>query len=80
MIHEAVGHSAAYRRAERRLDARMCGGAGTVLGFLFTAALLKYVLADLWYTDQQLLSYSCGGAVVGSFLGRFVLHLKQRGF
>jgi hypothetical protein len=80
MIHEALGHSAAYRKAEDLLDVRMYGGVGAVLGFFVTAVLLKYVLEDAWYTDQQLLSYSAGGAVVGNFLGRLALHVQRRVF
>lgn len=78
IIHEAVGHSAAYLSAERRLDARMYGGAGALLGFLATAALLKFVLTELWETDQQLLNYSSVGAVGGGVLGRLVLQVKRR--
>jgi hypothetical protein len=59
---------------------RMYGGYGALLGSVITGMLLKFVLDELWDSDQQLLSYAFCGGVAGSMLGRLALVMKIRGY
>ncbi|MNY42048.1 hypothetical protein D3C86_1769080 [compost metagenome] len=78
LIHEALGHSEAYRKTTDSMDARVYGGVGAFFGFCVVATLLKFVLAPPWLDDRELYAFATGGAVVGGLLARLFLRSKQR--
>lgn len=77
LIYEAVGHSEDYKKATRALDLKIHTGVGAVLGFFAVILFIKIILADHWFSEQEIYSYGFGGAIAGSTLGRIVLKIKN---
>jgi hypothetical protein len=73
LIHEAEGHSLAYKRAGMAVDGRIYGGVGAFLGFCLAALLLNTVLERL-FLDERLVYFV--GVVAGAAVGRLIARYK----
>src|SRR5262245_16233926 len=79
LIYEAVGPSPAAKRASKEMDTRLLGGIGAFFGFCVTALLLKFILSGLWLSDQEVYTYSVGGAVIGAAIAKLYARTKSGG-
>jgi hypothetical protein len=77
LIHEAIGHSAAYKKAVRILDARMYSGIGGLAGFFAVAVALKFVFTQHWLSDAEIVSAAGLSAAVGAFAGALLARAKH---
>lgn len=77
LIHEAAGHSAAYKKAVRVLDARMYSGIGGLAGFFTIAIALKFVFTQHWLSDAEIVSAAGVSAVLGAFTGGLLARAKH---
>lgn len=78
LIHEAVGHSAGYRKTTEAMDIRVYGGVGAFFGFFLVAVFLKFILPDVSLGDRAIYAISVGGALIGGIAGRQFLRAKMK--
>ena len=78
LIHEAVGHSAGYRKTTEAMDARVYSGVGAIFGFFLVAIFLKFIVPGVSLDDRAIYAISVGGAWIGGILGRQFLRAKTK--
>ncbi len=75
LIHEAVGHSDAFRKGALMIDTRMYSGIGAFLGLILAALLISTVF-EYQYGSGKFVFPIC--VIAGSLVGRFIAWSKWR--
>ena len=75
MITSVVGGSGskAYQEAVRKLDARMYGRIGFLLGAALAAFFLIVAFSDMYFDKQQRYYGILVGGIVGGIIGRAIV-------
>lgn len=78
LIHEAVGHSSAYRSAEKRVNANVYGGAGAFAGFAIVGVAGR-IMGTEGLGDNDMRVAALLAAAAGWLLGRYIAHKQSAG-
>jgi len=77
LVHEAVGHSRAYRQAVRNVNTRMFVGVGGGIGFALIATV-GTAINPRGMDDEFVRGAALVGAAVGALLGRYIAWKESR--